>query len=99
MFDGLFIVSIIGSCVQVIKEACEPVIVATNEERYPEPHRDPVSGKIMIENCKLYYEDINKYGASQAQKWVRQGKYNLSKEEFEKEKERIREKYKRLHNY
>lgn len=97
MFDGLFIVSIIGSCVQAIKEAYEPVVVS-NEKTYPEPHRDPVSGKIMIENCKLYYEDIDKYGASQAQKWVRQGKYNLSKEEFEKEKERIREKYKRLHN-
>lgn len=97
MFDGLFIVSIIGSCVQVIRESLEPVVVS-NEKTYPEPHRDPVSGKIMIENCKLYYEDIDKYGASQAQKWVRQGKYNLSKEEFEKEKERIREKYKRLHS-
>ena len=99
MFDGLFIVSIVGACVQTIKEACEPVVVAANEETYPEPHRDPVSGKIMIENCKLYYEDIDKYGASQAQKWVKQGKYNLSPEDFEKEKERIREKYKRLHNY
>lgn len=64
---------------------------------HPEPHRDPKSGKIMIENCKLYYEDIDKYGASQAQKWVREGKYNLSPEEFEKEKERIRQKYRDLH--
>jgi hypothetical protein len=99
MFDGLFLVSIVGACVQAIKEACEPVVVAKNEIQYPEPHRDPESGKIMIENCKLYYEDIDKYGASQAQKWVKQGKYNLSPEDFEKEKERIREKYKRSHNY
>lgn len=98
MFDGLFIVSIVGACVQAIKEACEPVVVS-NEKQYPEPHRDPESGKIMIENCKLYYEDIDKYGANQARQWVGQGKYNLSPEDFEKEKERIREKYKRLHNY
>ena len=47
---------------------------------HPEPHRDPESGKIIIENCKLYHEDVDKYGASQAQKWVREGKYNLSPE-------------------
>lgn len=97
MFDGLFIVSIVGTCVQAIKEACEPV-VATNKKTYPEPHRDPASGKIMIENCKLYYEDIDKYGASQAQKWVKQGKYNLSKEELKKEEERIKAKYEYLYS-
>lgn len=97
MFEELFAVSIIGTCVQLIKEICEPVVVL-NEETYPEPHKDPVSGKIIIENCKLYYEDIDIYGAVQAQKWVKQGRYNLSKEEFEKEKKRISEHYKRLHN-
>lgn len=62
-------------------------------ETYPKPHRDPVSGKIIIENCKLYYEDVNKYGAYQAQKWVKQGKYNLTPEELEKKHERIKAKY------
>lgn len=62
-------------------------------EIYPEPHRDPKSGKIIIENCKLYYEDLNKYGAYQAQQWVKQGKYNLTPEELEKENERIKAKY------
>lgn len=62
-------------------------------ERYPELHRDPKSGKIIIENCKLYYEDVNKYGAYQAQQWVKQGKYNLTPEELEKENERIKAKY------
>lgn len=62
-------------------------------EIYPEPHRDPKSGKIIIENCKLYYEDVNKYGAYQAQQWVKQGKYNLTPEELEKENERIKAKY------
>ncbi|MBQ3127818.1 MAG: hypothetical protein IJC13_02135 [Clostridia bacterium] len=62
-------------------------------EKYPKPHRDPKSGKIIIENCKLYYEDVNKYGAYQAQQWVKQGKYNLTPEELEKENERIKAKY------
>lgn len=62
-------------------------------EKFPEPHRDPKSGKIIIENCKLYHEDVNKYGAYQAQQWVKQGKYNLTPEELEKENERIKAKY------
>ena len=121
MFDGLFIASLIGSFVQVIKESCTPTIPAENwankelyhkdimssisaEQRmknvengkyklttkYPEPHRDPVSGKIVIENCKLYYEDVRNYGAYQAQQWVKQGKYNLNPEELKKERERIK---------
>lgn len=64
---------------------------------YPEPHRDPVSGKIIIENSKLYEEDINKYGAYQAQQWVKQGKYNLTPEELEKERERIRKEFEYLY--
>lgn len=62
-------------------------------EKYPEPHRDPESGKIIIENCKLYYDDVEKYGAVKARQWMKQGKYNLSPEELEKERERIRAKY------
>lgn len=127
MFDALFIVSIVGSVVQAIKDACEPVVPAENwankelyhkdlmdgvpiEQRmknvkegkyrmvnnHPEPHRDPVSGKIVIENCKLYYEDVQAYGAYQAQQWANQGKYNLSPEELEKERKRIEAEYKRL---
>lgn len=121
MLHGLFLASLIGSVVRIIKEANAPVIPAENwankelqhedlmngmsmEEilrnvekgRYKltgsptEPHRDPVSGKIIIENCKLYREDLSKYGAVQAQKWVREGKYNLTPEENEKEKARIK---------
>ena len=127
MFDLLFIVSIIGTVVQIIKEICTKPIPAENwankelyykdimdgvsvEQRmknlengkyklietYPEPHRDPISGKVMIENCKLYYEDIDKYGAWKAQQWVKQGKYNLTPEELKKEEERIKIKYERL---
>lgn len=107
MFDLLFAASLIGSCVQLIKEAREPVIPAKNwtnkklyyedmvngvsvEERmknlengkyklaetYPEPHKDE-NGKIIIENSLLYKKDVRNYGAVQAQKWVKQGKYNL----------------------
>lgn len=127
MFDLLFITSIIGTCVQAVKEACTPVIPVENwmnkelynkdlmngvssEERiknlengkykltelYPEPHRD-VDGKIIIENCKLYDEDIKKYGAVQAQKWVKQGRYNLTPEENRKEIERIKKKMEYLY--
>lgn len=66
-------------------------------ENYPEPHRDE-NGKIIIENCKLYHEDVRNYGAVQAQKWVKQGKYNLTPEELEKEKERIKKKMEYLYN-
>lgn len=120
MLDGLFIASIIGTCVQAIKEACEPTISAENwankklyhkdmingvpiEQRmknlengkykqvevYPEPHRAE-DGKIVIENCKLYYEDVRNYGAYQAQQWVKQGKYNLNPEELKKKRERYK---------
>ena len=66
-----------------------------SDVKYPEPHRDPVSGKIIIENYKLYREDVKKYGAVQAQKWVKQGRYNLTSEELEKEKERIKDEVKK----
>ena len=65
-------------------------------ETYPEPHRDPVSGKIVIENCELYYKDVSKYGAYKAQQWVKQGKYNLSPKELEKENKRIKEEYDKM---
>lgn len=66
-------------------------------ENYPEPHRDK-DGKIIIENSQLYYDDVKNYGAYQAQKWVKQGKYNLTPEELEKEHKRIQEKFKRLYD-
>lgn len=56
-------------------------------EKYPEPHRDPKSGKIIIENCDLYNADVKNFGAYQAYKWVQQGKYNLSPEELKKQEE------------
>lgn len=123
MFDGLLIVSLIGSVVQGIKEKFEPVVPAENwankelyhqdlmngvsaeqrmknvkngkyklTEKYPEPHRN-ANGKIVIENCKLYHEDLLKYGSVQTMKWVKQGRYNLSPEELKKEEERIRKQY------
>lgn len=65
---------------------------------YPEPHRDPMSGKIVIENSLLYNEDVKNYGAYQAQQWVKQGKYNLTPEELEKERKRIEEYYEKLYS-
>lgn len=66
-------------------------------ETYPEPHRDPVDGKIVIENCTLYKEDVKNYGAYQAQQWVKQGKYNLTPEELAKERERYKKKWEHLY--
>lgn len=130
MLHGLFIASLIGTCVQAIKESFTPTIPAENWankelyhkdlmsgvsveqrmknlqsgkykliENHPEPHRNPVSGKIIIENCKLYNEDLKKYGASQTMKWVKQGKYNLTPEELEKEHKRIEERLKKLYGF
>ena len=65
---------------------------------YPEPHRDPRNGKIVIENSQLYYEDAMKHGAYKAQQWAKQGKYNLNAEELKMEEERIKSKYKYLYN-
>lgn len=128
MLEGLFIASLIGTCVQAIKEACEPTIPAENwankelinkdrmngisekefarnlangkyklVENYPEPHRDK-DGKIIIENSLQYEKDVREYGAYQAMQWVRQGKYNLTPEELEKERERIKKKYEYLYS-
>ena len=58
-------------------------------EKYPEPHRDE-HGKIIIENNLLFKEDKRKYGIEQTYKWVKQGKYNLTPEELEKEHERLK---------
>ena len=129
MFDGLFIASLICTCVQGIKESCQPTIPAENwankelyykdlmagvsveqrmknvkngkyklTEKYPEPHRDPKTGKIIIENCKLYNEDVKNYGAYQAQQWVKQGKYNLTPEELAKQQEEYKKKWEYLYS-
>lgn len=66
-------------------------------ETYPEPHRDE-NGKIIIENCLLYNEDLKNYGAYQTMQWVKQGKYNLTPEELKKEHERIEKKYEYLYS-
>lgn len=62
-------------------------------EAYPVPHRNASNNKIIIENSTLYYEDVDQYGAYQAQQWVKQGKYNLNKEEMAVETLRINKKY------
>lgn len=64
---------------------------------HPEPHRDE-NGKIIIENCTLYKEDVKNYGVVQAQKWVKQGKYNLTPEELEKEREKYKKKMEYLYS-
>ena len=95
IFDPLFnwMVPFFGWLCDRINVATTKPLPPQSNTIHPEPHRNPVTGKIVIENNKLYYEDLEKYGAYQAQQWVKQGKYNLSPEEFKKEKERIKAKY------
>ena len=64
---------------------------------HPEPHRDPKSGKIVIENNLLYKHDLEKHGASQTMRWVREGKYNLSPEELKMEHLRLQQEFKKLY--
>lgn len=125
---GLFILSLIITCIQLIKESLEKPIPAENwankelynqdimkgvpveqrmknlengkyklVEKYPEPHRDE-HGKIIIENNLLFKEDKRKYGIEQTYKWVKQGKYNLTPEELEKEHERLKKKMEYLYS-
>jgi hypothetical protein len=61
-------------------------------EKYPEPHRGK-DGKVVIENYKLYKEDVLKYGAVQAHKWLNQGKYNLTQEELKRQEEELKKEY------
>ena len=67
-------------------------------EKYQEPHRDLKTVKIIIENYKLYKEDVKNHGAPQAYKWLHQGKYNLSPEELKKQEEEFRKKMDNLYN-
>lgn len=125
---GLFIASLIVTCTQLIKEACEPTIPAKNwgnkklyhedmmngvsieqrmknlknekyvlMETYQKPHR-ALDGKIVIENNLSYKEDVKKYGAYQAHKWLKQGKYNLPQDELRKEHGRIKKDFEYLYS-
>lgn len=67
-------------------------------ETYPEPHRNE-RGQIVIENSDLYWEDVKNYGAYQASKWVKQGKYNLNPEELQKKREEYEKKYEKMLSY
>lgn len=66
-------------------------------ETHPEPHRDPKTGKIVIENCKLHDQDLRDYGAYMVHKWAEEGRYNLTPEELEKERERIHKEFEELY--
>lgn len=65
-------------------------------ETHPKPHRDSRTGKIIIENCSLYNQDLQNYSVSQVYKWVEQGRYNLDGEALKQEQERIKKKYENL---
>lgn len=129
MLDALFIVSIVGSVVQAVKEKFAKPVPAENwanrelynkdlmsgmsaeqlmknvengkykgeikeKKKYPEPHRNR-DGKIVIENCRLYKEDVKKYSAYQVGQWVKQGRYNLNPEELKVARRNFEEEYRK----
>jgi hypothetical protein len=59
MFDLLFVASIIGSIVQIVKEACTPTIPAENWANKELIHRDRMSG--MSEKEILRNVDKGRY--------------------------------------
>lgn len=67
-------------------------------ERYPTPHRDPKTNKIIIENSVLYYKDVDDYSACDAREWLKQGKYNLTPDEMKVEYARINLKFLKLYS-
>lgn len=127
MLQGLFIASLISTCIQGVKESMQSTMTAEKwgdkeliykdimdgvpaEQRLKnakngkyivtekeEPHKNE-RGQIVIENSLLYDEDVQKYGAYQAQQWMKQGKYNLNEEELKKEEERIKKKFEYLYS-
>lgn len=58
------------------------------KQPHPEPHRN-AEGKILIENGRLWAEDLRKHGSLQVNEWAAQGRYNLAPAELEAEKQRI----------
>lgn len=67
-------------------------------EIYPEPHRNTQTGKIIIENDKLYKEDVKMYGVSKARELMYKGKYNLEPAELKKRQEEIDKEWERLYS-
>lgn len=55
MLDGLFVASLIGTCVQAIKESCQPKIPAenwANKELYHKDLMSGISGEQLMKNVK-----------------------------------------------
>ena len=65
---------------------------------YPEPHKDSRTGKVIIENDKLYKEDVKNYGVLKAREWMYQGKYNLTPDELKKREEEIKKEWEYLYS-
>ena len=84
-----------GNSDKLIKNAQNGKYIVT--EKYPEPHKDPKTGQIIIENDELWRKDYYKYGALQVSKWVKQGKYNLTPEELKKKQEKFEKEMERLY--
>ena len=97
-FDALtaWVVSLFAVGTQVSKEISifdkKNTYVPPSKPKHPEPHRNK-EGKIVIENCKLYNEDIKNHDPYQVSQWIKQGKYNLEPEELEKARKEFREEY------
>lgn len=84
-----------GNSDKLLKNARNGKYIVT--EKYPEPHRDSKTGKIIVENCDLWRKDLYKYGGHQVSKWEQQGKYNLTPEELKKQNEKFEKEMEHLY--
>lgn len=66
---------------------------------HPEPHRDPKTGKIIVENCELWRKDLYKYGGHQVSIWEKEGKYNLSEEELKEQNQKFEKEMEHLYKF
>lgn len=97
MLNGIFIVSIIASFIEIVKESfCQSK--NTNEIIISNLNDGFTRDDIIIENYKLYHEDVQTYGLRIAKEWARNGKYNLSTEELGAEREMHRKKMENLYS-
>ena len=99
-FDALtaWAVSLFAAGIQVSKEISifdkKDTSLPPPKPKYPEPHRNN-EGKIVIENSKLYNEDIKNHTPYQVSQWIKQGKYNLEPEELERTRKEFMEEYRK----
>lgn len=100
MFNGLLIASFVAACFDGVKNVFTPKETSgyTVENSRSEAHRDPMSGKIIIDDCPQYRKDVANYGVRTAQRWAKEGRYNLTPDEVETQRAYYKSRMKKIYN-